>query len=74
MCSLKLKQGKDSVNVNARVNIYDDVDVSVSFLFLCIYQFIYPPPHGKMSGVHLLENVGVSDHCLFLKVADKPAL
>ena len=75
MCSLQLKQIKESVNVNANVNIFDDVNVSVGVaFFFCIYQLIYPPPHGKMSGVHLLENVGVSDHCLLLKVADKPAL
>ena len=76
MCSLKLKQVKDSLNVNANVNIFDDVNVSVgeAFFLFFIYQLIYPPPHGKMSGVHLLENVGVSDHCLLLKVTDKPAL
>ena len=39
MCSLKLKQIKESVNVNADVNIVDDVDVSVGvalFFFVLI--------------------------------------
>ena len=33
MCSLKLKQVKDSLNVNANVNIFDDVNVSVGEAF-----------------------------------------
>ena len=42
MCSLKLKQIKESVNVNADVNIVDDVDVSVGvalFFFVLINWF-----------------------------------
>ena len=33
MCSLKLKQIKESVNVNANVNIFDDVNVRVGEAF-----------------------------------------
>ena len=33
MCSLKLKQVKDSDNVNANVNIFDDVNVRVGEAF-----------------------------------------
>ena len=43
MCSLKLKQVKDSLNVNANVNIFDDVNVSVGEAFFFLYLSIDLP-------------------------------